>query len=239
MSKSSVNSPNGGSSLSPEAQKPEPIQASLSANENGAQHHITTPLEVVLNEVLGKETLTLKEELKTALHRAKAQLVEALRSEAQRIVEEALAEEVGALAQVQPASPMVQAAAPIGSSGTSDVASQAPQTPAVQAEQDAMYQGVVKLTLNSHNTPRQMVNFVAELCQNPALRLLRMEGNGAEKAPDVWLALREPMDLKTVLKGMKDVEAVGCFIRGDCRQRHQDPQCNAGPTLSDDHGRTN
>jgi hypothetical protein len=204
------------------------------------QNH-TTSLEAVLNEVLGKEALSMKDEFKTALHKAKANLMEALKGEAQRIVEEALAEEIGELAQQQAAA-QESATQSISSKPSPppavDIQSPAPQPQAIQADQEDTYQGVVKLTLNSHSTPRQMVNFVAELCQNPALRLLRMEGNGAEQAPDVWLALREPMDLKKVLKGMKEVELVDA----------SSGETSAGGTRtlnvtlglhSDDNGRTN
>jgi|GEM_PF-6419363 len=208
MPHSDINPLKESAAMHANSSKGQPGQASLSAKDE-ALHH-TTPLEAVLNEVLGKEALSMKDEFKTVLHKAKAHLMEALRGQAQKIVEEALAEEIGALekeaASIQrPATQQAAASIPIPSiSAPSPVAQ-----PAVsQAEQEDLYQGVVKLTLNSHSMPRQMVNFVAELCQNPALRLLRMEGNGAEKAPDVWLALREPMDLKKVLKGMKEVDLV-------------------------------
>ena len=53
-----------------------------------------------------------------------------------------------------------------------------------------------------------MLNFVGELRQDPQFRLLRLIANHRKEGMDIWLGLRQPLSLRTVLLNMKGVSQV-------------------------------
>ena len=79
--------------------------------------------------------------------------------------------------------------------------------PQIAAPPEEDYEGTVRLTVESEGQIRLVVNFVTELRQNPYLRLLRLVGH-PPKSVDIWLALREPVQLKELLQRMPEVSLV-------------------------------
>ena len=53
-----------------------------------------------------------------------------------------------------------------------------------------------------------LLNFVGELRQDPQFRLLRLIANQRKEGMDIWLGLRQPLSLRTVLLHMKGVSQV-------------------------------
>ena len=56
---------------------------------------------------------------------------------------------------------------------------------------------------------KEIVHFVRELRQKPELRLLRLVGNNKEGV-DIWLGLREPLHIKSMLP---EIEGVSISVR--------------------------
>ena len=66
--------------------------------------------------------------------------------------------------------------------------------------------GGVLVRSQDQESIRQMIRFVDRLCQNPHFRLLRLVGNNHQKeGMNIWLGLREPLCLKTLLLDMEGV----------------------------------
>ncbi|MFQ6027003.1 MAG: response regulator transcription factor [Dehalococcoidia bacterium] len=74
--------------------------------------------------------------------------------------------------------------------------------------QDGVYEGTVRLMVESRGSIRQLMNFVGELRQNPQYRLLRLVANQHKEGMDVWLGLREPVSLKAQVLEMAGVASV-------------------------------
>jgi hypothetical protein len=55
---------------------------------------------------------------------------------------------------------------------------------------------------------RNLISFVSELRQNPQFRLLRLVANQDKEGMDIWLGLREPLPLESVLLGLLGVAEV-------------------------------
>ena len=68
-----------------------------------------------------------------------------------------------------------------------------------EALDEEIYQGIVRLIVDANGRTERMLQFVDELGRNPQFRLLRLVGNYRNKGMDVWLGLREPLYLKTLL----------------------------------------
>ncbi|NQW23960.1 MAG: response regulator [SAR202 cluster bacterium] len=80
-----------------------------------------------------------------------------------------------------------------------------------QAAKTEIYEGNVKLVVETKGAIKNMVEFVDTLRENPQFHLLRMVSNAKRDGMDVWLRLREPNPLRTTLlaaRGVKKVEAV-------------------------------
>ena len=73
---------------------------------------------------------------------------------------------------------------------------------------EALYEGTVKLIVDAHGRTERMLQFVDELGRNPNFRLLRLVGNYQKKGMDVWLGLREPLHLMTLLRETEGVSLV-------------------------------
>ncbi len=93
-----------------------------------------------------------------------------------------------------------------------EVEEEAPEPPGIAEVQPPtsaaeVYEGTVKLRVNATDAHRQVIQFVEELRQNSAFRLLKLVG-GYEVGVDIWLGLRAPLSVKEVLLGMKGVSEV-------------------------------
>jgi hypothetical protein len=72
-----------------------------------------------------------------------------------------------------------------------------------------VYEGTVRLAVTTPGPVRSLINFVSELRQNPQFRLLRLVASqDKEGGMDIWLGLREPLLLETVLMEMPGVAEV-------------------------------
>ena len=65
----------------------------------------------------------------------------------------------------------------------------------------------MRLRLEANRSSQQVAKFVRELRLRPHVRLLRMAGSHKEGV-DLWLGLREPLQLKEVLSQMEGVSQV-------------------------------
>ena len=87
-----------------------------------------------------------------------------------------------------------------------------------EPSEEELFEGTVRLTIEANGCNRQVLHFVEQLCQLPAVRLLQLVGNSRREGADVWIGLREPACLKMVLlqmPGVVDVATpVGCSPEG-------------------------
>ncbi len=81
------------------------------------------------------------------------------------------------------------------------------ELPEPENEQTAIFEGTVRLNVEAPGCVREIVQFVRELRQKPQLRLLRLVGNNREGV-DIWLGLREPLKLGTILPEMQGVTII-------------------------------
>ena len=71
-----------------------------------------------------------------------------------------------------------------------------------------LYEGTVKLVVETTGNIRDMIHFVDELRKNNQMHLLRLVANQRREGMDILLRLREPIQLKSTLLEMKDVSRV-------------------------------
>jgi DNA-binding response OmpR family regulator len=89
--------------------------------------------------------------------------------------------------------------------------SEPPQMPVDQGSpvDQSIYEGTVRLVVSTTGPVRNLITFVGELRQNPQFRLLRLVASqDREGGMDIWLGLREPLPLETILMGMPGVVEV-------------------------------
>ena len=82
-----------------------------------------------------------------------------------------------------------------------------PDLPALSVDDD-VYEGTVKLMIESAGYIRGMIQFVDELRSNQHFHLLRLTADQRREGMDIWLRLREPMTLKTILLEIEGVSEV-------------------------------
>ena len=73
---------------------------------------------------------------------------------------------------------------------------------------EVVYEGTVRLTVAAPGRIRQVIRFVDQLCCNPHLRLLKLVGNHRTEGVDIWVGLREPLQLRPLLLGMESADGV-------------------------------
>ena len=78
-----------------------------------------------------------------------------------------------------------------------------------------MYEGTVKLTIETAGYIRAMIQFVDELRNNQHFHLLRLTANQRREGMDIWLRLREPLGLKSTLLQMEGVSKVAATDKID------------------------
>ena len=66
------------------------------------------------------------------------------------------------------------------------------------------FEGTIRLNVEAPGCIKEIVHFVRELRQKPELRLLRLVGNNKEGV-DIWLGLREPLRIRTILPAIEGV----------------------------------
>lgn len=84
-------------------------------------------------------------------------------------------------------------------------------------DNETTYEGTVHLNVEANNCIREVVHFVRELRQKPQLRLLRLVGNN-KMGVDIWLALREPLQLEKMLPQLEGVSVVSTPIEATSDQ---------------------
>lgn len=70
-----------------------------------------------------------------------------------------------------------------------------------------LYEGTVRISIEADACISRVVQFVRELRQKPQFRLLRLVGN-KKSGVNIWLGLREPLDLKKILPQIEGVTRV-------------------------------
>ncbi|MCH8224281.1 MAG: response regulator [Chloroflexi bacterium] len=73
---------------------------------------------------------------------------------------------------------------------------------------EEVYEGTVKLMIKSAGYIRAMIRFVDELRNNQHFHLLRLTADQRREGMDIWLRLREPMPLRTILLEIEGVSEV-------------------------------
>ena len=73
---------------------------------------------------------------------------------------------------------------------------------------EGFYEGTVRLMVTTPGKVSGLLAFVGELRQNPGFRLLRLVANQSREGMDIWLGLREPLLLRTVLLKIEGVSQV-------------------------------
>jgi DNA-binding response OmpR family regulator len=73
---------------------------------------------------------------------------------------------------------------------------------------EEVYEGTVKLLIESAGYIRAMIQFVDELRNNQHFHLLRLTADQRREGMDIWLRLREPMTLRTILLEIEGVSEV-------------------------------
>ena len=77
--------------------------------------------------------------------------------------------------------------------------------------EDQVVEGTVRLVVDAGGDIGQVINFVRELHGEPEVRLLKMV-SAREDGVDIWLALRQPVDLGKILTKMEDVSRVDAIM---------------------------
>ena len=85
-----------------------------------------------------------------------------------------------------------------------------------------VYEGTVRLRVESKGNIPVMVSFVASLRHNPMIRVLRLVSNPPKEA-NIWLALREPVALSTMLGEMEEVSGASLAARPDVGASDDEP----------------
>ena len=82
-----------------------------------------------------------------------------------------------------------------------------PVDPAQPVDED-LYEGTVRLVIVTAGYIRAMIHFVDELRNNQHFHLQRLVANQRREGMDIWLRLREPVTLKSILLEMEGVSGV-------------------------------
>ncbi len=94
------------------------------------------------------------------------------------------------------------------SSVDSPVPSGIPSATVSETGELELYEGTVRLVVETTGCIRSMIHFVDELRQNSEFHLLRLIANQRREGMDILLRLREPIRLKPTLLQMTDVSQV-------------------------------
>ena len=78
-----------------------------------------------------------------------------------------------------------------------------------------LYEGTVRLIVTSSGPVKNLLNFVGELRQNTQLRLLRLVATQRSQSMDIWLGLREPLHLLTILGDIPGASQVAALPDSD------------------------
>ena len=81
------------------------------------------------------------------------------------------------------------------------------QDPSREANSE-IYEGTVRLTITTSGAISGLLDLVGELREDPQFRLLRLVANHRKEGMDIWLGLRQPLSLRTILLNIKGVSQV-------------------------------
>lgn len=193
------------------------------------------PLAQTMAQQIVREMEVAAAELQTVIGRVQGRVQDILQQEIQRAVEGALGNIRDSLSNaLAPTLPITGPPSPSqdpdpqsetpptafaqtweqlwepGEAGTS----QEPEETAPEAGDsvaEGMYQGAVRLTIEAGAPLQQLARFLDSLWRDPRIRPLRVVGNEREEV-DVWVELRQPLDLETMVGEMSMVEEV-CAMR--------------------------
>ena len=93
-------------------------------------------------------------------------------------------------------------------------ADEPPEEPTAEPPEDLdaeLYEGTVRLRVTSSGPVKNLLAFVGELRQNTQLRLLRLVASQRSESMDIWLGLREPLHLITILGDIPGVSRVAAL----------------------------
>ncbi len=138
-----------------------------------------------------------------------------LPAEVESVVVAEDARPVEAVAEVPPAAEPAEEARPVAQAEPVDVApasigptDEDMPSPADDDVYDQdLYEGTVRISVEADACISRVVQFVRELRQKPQFRLLRLVGN-KKSGVNIWLGLREPLDLKKILPQIEGVTRV-------------------------------
>ena len=82
-----------------------------------------------------------------------------------------------------------------------------PGTPAQHGDEE-LYEDTVKLMIDTGGYIRATIHFVDELRNNQHFHLMRLSADQRREGMDIWLRLREPLSLKSMLLQMEGVSKV-------------------------------
>lgn len=95
---------------------------------------------------------------------------------------------------------------------------EAPSAPDEPKRDADIYEGTVKLEVQTTGSIRGMIQFVDELRQSEDFHLLRLVADQNKEGMDIWLRLRGPVELKPTLlqiEGVSDVEIPAGAVTDD------------------------
>ena len=174
------------------------------------------------------ELNSLTSEIYATIYQAKARLLRTLQEEVKAMFAEILTkedawriptlEETGVKvpsilreAQLLAADPRHNAYGEDSTTAAKEMAEAASPTPAAEALDEAavgkVYEGTLRLKVQTRGRVRQALQFVHDLGQLPQINVLRLMGDQREEM-DVWIGLREPMALGESLGKMQSVAKV-------------------------------
>lgn len=81
-------------------------------------------------------------------------------------------------------------------------------SPSSDITDEDIFEGVVRINVESNQNVRQVVHFVNDISQKPELRLLRLEGANQEDGVEILISLTEPLPLGKILREINGVEKV-------------------------------
>ena len=93
-------------------------------------------------------------------------------------------------------------------------ADEPPEEPTAEPPEDLdaeLYEGTVRLRVTSSGPVKNLLAFVGELRQDTQLRLLRLVASQRSESMDIWLGLREPLHLITILGDIPGVSRVAAL----------------------------
>lgn len=84
--------------------------------------------------------------------------------------------------------------------------------------QEHLYEGAVQVRIQANGDVRSVVHFVRALCQRTEVRLVRLVSDRFGGSTNLWLALREPLPLLTLIRQIAGV-SLAYPLSGDAAEQ--------------------